>query len=242
LGNARHLERRSSDSAAVDMPWRPALAMLEHPEPGAQAGHPALRIKPSKFPANSDDASDAELFTAFRDNGDMAAFETLFSRHKNAVYRYLWALSGSEAITEDLSQHCWLKLVEDAGAYQPRPGISLRSYLYKIGRNRYIDEYQRKHVEKLSDSLTDKPALAASGGSACESATHEEAQELMERAIAELPVDQREVLALWLQGFSIKEMMREVDAPRDTVLSRKKYALKKLRCALDALSPRPIDG
>lgn len=224
------------------MPGRPVLAMLERSEVGAQAGHPVLRIQLSKFLAGRDDASDAELFTAFRDNGDMAAFETLFARHKNAVYRYLWALSGSEAITEDLSQHCWLKLVEDAGAYQPRPGVSLRSYLYRIGRNRYIDEYQRKHVEKLSDSLASQPALVASGGSACESATRAEVQELMEHAIAELPVDQREIVALWLQGFSIKEMMSEVSAPRDTVLSRKKYALKKLRRALDALGPRSIDG
>ncbi|MCH9695216.1 MAG: sigma-70 family RNA polymerase sigma factor [Gammaproteobacteria bacterium] len=216
--------------------------MLEHSETDTQAGHHALRNQPRKFPGVSDDKSDAELFAAFRDEGDMVAFETLFTRHKNAVYRYLWALSGSNAITEDVSQFCWLKLVEDTGAYRPRPGVSLRSYLYKIGRNRYIDEYQRKHVEKLSDSLTDQPTLVASGGSAYESAMQEETQDLMQRAIAELPFDQREVLALWLQGFSIKEMMDEVDAPRDTVLSRKKYALKKLRHALPALSPRAIDG
>jgi DNA-directed RNA polymerase specialized sigma24 family protein len=44
-----------------------------------------------------------------------------------------------------------------------------------------------------------------------------------------LPAEQRKVILMWSQGASIREMASACDAPRDTVLSRKKYAVARLR-------------
>jgi DNA-directed RNA polymerase specialized sigma24 family protein len=57
---------------------------------------------------------------------------------------------------------------------------------------------------------------------------------LIARALDELPDAQRTVLALWVEGRSIREMAARTAAPVDTVLSRKKYALGRLRRALSA--------
>jgi RNA polymerase sigma-70 factor (ECF subfamily) len=188
--------------------------------------------------------TDAALFESFRDNGDVSAFERLFTRHRNALFAYLWAMSGSRAIADDLSQYCWLRLMESAaqGGYQPKPGVSIKSFLFALGRNRFIDEYRRKHVEVMSDSMDDRQPLAAAGGNACDEASDQQVRDAIEQAIADLPAEQREVLAMWLEGFSIKEMMSNTGAPRDTVLSRKKYALKKLRNLFDAAGMRLSDG
>jgi len=175
--------------------------------------------------------SDAALYRSFRDDGDVAAFEALFSRHRNTVLAFVWALSGSRNIADDVSQHCWLRIIEaDAGiGYQPMPGTSFKSYLLTMARNRYIDEHKRKHVETRSDSLDVYPALATSDSTAYESAEVDERSDAIDAAVATLPMEQRDVLAMWLQGYSIQEMMMSSGVPRDTVLSRKKYALKKLR-------------
>lgn len=245
MGNVTHLVSSLQSSTGKSRAPVASVAMLHSPESNASAGCRILQNEPnSKALDGGSRTSDAELFKSFRDNGDVSAFEKLFARHKDAVYRYLWMLCGNQMITEDLSQHCWLRLMENTSAsgYQPRPGVSLRSFLFTLGRNRYIDEYKRKHFETLSDGIDEQLVLVAAGGSAFESATRQETCDLIEHAIADLPFEQREVLALWVQGFSIQEMTNKVGAPRDTVLSRKKYALKKLKTALKAISPRASDG
>ena len=50
-----------------------------------------------------------------------------------------------------------------------------------------------------------------------------------ERDDGHLPAEQRKVILLWSQGASIREMAAACDAPTDTVLSRKKYAVARLR-------------
>ncbi len=183
-------------------------------------------------PAQSvEDTDDASLYLAYREQGDMKAFEMLFRRHRDGLMAYLWLVSGSQPIADDISQYCWLKLIENgSGNYQPREGASLLSFLRTVGRNRYIDEYQRKHAETRTDSIEREDTLPDNHQSdAMEDAATQEQRDAMQTAIGELPVKQRDVVAMWLAGFSIAEMTKTTGAPRDTVLSRKKYGLRKIK-------------
>ncbi len=58
----------------------------------------------------------------------------------------------------------------------------------------------------------------------------------LNEAMGGLPLEQREVVALWATGVEIDAIVAITGAPRDTVLSRKKYAIAKLRAALGSLS------
>jgi RNA polymerase sigma-70 factor, ECF subfamily len=49
------------------------------------------------------------------------------------------------------------------------------------------------------------------------------------RALAQLPPEQREVAVMWSQGWSVVEIAELTRAPQDTVASRRKYAIKRLR-------------
>ena len=200
---------------------------------------PMLFRRRPAAPTSAREATDAELVAIYARDGDRQAFDTLFLRHKQAVYSVLWSLSGNRAITEDLSQHCWLRLIEAIGngSFRVTEEGSVRSYLIRVGRNRYIDEYQRKHAESRTDSLTDADEPAGASPGAAEAAADTESGDRIGAAIAALPAEQRDVVALWLHGCTIKEMVAITGAPRDTVLSRTKYALKKLRGALAALRP-----
>ena len=184
-------------------------------------------------------STDAELFVRYRDDGDIAAFELLFKRHRDALVRHVWLLSGNQAIAEDVSQYCWMRIIEssrDTG-YKPQPGASLRSYLFTLGRNRFIDEYRRKHVEVRSEPIDDHGDLESGSGNAFEGAAADEERGRIEAALGTLPDEQREVVALWIEGYSIREMSEMTGAPADTVTSRRKYAMKKLRALLDRATP-----
>lgn len=209
-----------------------------------RARKPPLDDATESLRTKADDPADAELYRRFRSDADDKAFELLFSRHRNALYTYLWALSGNAAVADDLSQYCWLKLIEgnNSTGYRPIRGVSIRSFLFALGRNRFIDEYKRKHAETRSESIDEHLSLAAADGNTYDEATAAESRQAIVRALEGLPVEQREVVAMWLSGFSINEMVAETAAPRDTVLSRKKYALKKLRTVFEHLGARPARG
>lgn len=184
--------------------------------------------------------SDAALLARCRDHRDANAFDALFRRHKDAFYRFLVALAGDPAVAEDVSQQCWLRLLEalttqDGRAVAPR---SFKTYLFTMGRNLYIDHYVRRHehacrsdqdVYELLGAETDTPEIRAQ--------QLQRADDTL-RALATLPEAQREVIALWAGGLDIDSIARLTDAPRNTVLSRKRYAVAKLRSIMAPHAPQ----
>ena len=183
---------------------------------------------------------DVALMLRFQKEGDFQAFEALFRRHKDGLVRFILQLSGSRVIAEDVSQQIWLKIIEVAerGAYQAKAGF--RTYLYTLGRNRYFDDYHRKHEETRTSSLDDSSdglAAIVDRGAAepQENIRTQQISGALDRAMQELPPEQREVIGLWSMGFELQMVADIVGAPRNTVISRKKYAIKKLKSALEEL-------
>lgn len=184
--------------------------------------------------ARNDDEtrSDAELIERFQTERDYAAFEILFTRHKRIVLGFLVQLTGSQQAAEDISQHCWLRVIELASQGDIDPQRGLKPLLMTMARNRFLDEHVKRSAATRTDSLesTEEPVAVAIDVE--QQLDQSRAASELHRAVARLPIDQREVIALWSAGTSIKDMMAITGAPRDTVLSRKKYGLKKLRAGL----------
>jgi DNA-directed RNA polymerase specialized sigma24 family protein len=57
------------------------------------------------------------------------------------------------------------------------------------------------------------------------------------RALRDLPPEQREVVVLWMQGLELVEVARITGDSWHTIVSRKRYALAKLKRLLD---PEPV--
>ena len=182
-----------------------------------------------------DSEDDQVLFVRFQASGSDAAFATLYARYKDALYRYLRHMAGSDAIASDVFQHTWLKLIELAreGRYQRRAQASFRAYLFTLGRNHFVDTYRRGHEETRTESLERNTAALDVADPIVP--TPEEAHDLAQRdaallhALAQLPHAQSEVAMMWAQGWSIAEIAELTGAPSDTVASRRKYALARLR-------------
>jgi RNA polymerase sigma-70 factor (ECF subfamily) len=145
-------------------------------------------------------------------------------------------------VAEDVSQQTWLKLIEATrqGSYAPRNGASFRTWLFTMARNRFVDDYVRRHevarVSRESEIDLELREIADTDDKLPEShVSAAQLRQLFHDAVADLPFEQREVIAMWSSGMDVAEMMRVTGAPRDTVLSRKKYAIAKLRLALAAL-------
>lgn len=187
-------------------------------------------------------SSDEELMQQFQQRGDLAAFETLFARHKQAFFNFLRRLSGDPIIAEEVSQQVWLKLIEIArlGRYAVKINASFKTYLFTLGRNRYVDEYLKRHEATRTRSFEDlglqERVAAELERVACPDFAVDDVQRVMRlnEALANLPFEQRDVIVLWASGVATKTVAKIVGVSLDTVLSRKKYAVKKLRAALSA--------
>jgi RNA polymerase sigma factor (sigma-70 family) len=179
---------------------------------------------------------DRALMLQFQQHGDAEAFEQLFRRHRVPLYRYLRALAGSTEIANEASQQAWLKVIEAAraAAYTPDGQCAFKTWLYTLARNHYIDRYVRGHARTRTDSNCEELLLGmATDPGAAEAQLHREhLGNRLERAVAELPVEQREVVVLWAQGHELTAIAAVAGVPWETVVSRKKYALSKLRAAL----------
>ena len=93
------------------------------------------------YPAPMDRAvDDSALMLRYRD-GDTAAFETLYRRHNDALFRYLLRLCRHSATAEDVFQEAWGKIIKARATYRPTAKFS--TFLYRVAHNCFIDHLRR---------------------------------------------------------------------------------------------------
>jgi RNA polymerase sigma-70 factor (ECF subfamily) len=172
-------------------------------------------------------ASDAELLDRAR-SGDEAAFQNIYQRYRRPVFQFAWRLTGSEAEAEDVAQECFLALLEGA-AYDPAHG-TLRTYLLGIARHRALRrvrawEREAPEAEEAAAPLdTLDTVMAAERGA------------VVERAIASLPVLQRQALILFeYEDLSMEEIAEVTGSDAGAVKARLFRARESLRRKLAPL-------
>ncbi len=183
---------------------------------------------------------DRELMSCYARTSDPALLAELYSRHQAALVRFLNGLTHDHSLAEDLAHQTWLKIMDVAARdlYSPGPA-TFRSYLMTVSRNAFLDECTRKHARARSSTLspTDlERAVTAQGEQQCPDMAlqNSQANSLLKKVVRRLPAEQRDVICLWSKGASIAVMASHAGAPRDTVLSRKKYAFTRLRRELES--------
>lgn len=175
----------------------------------------------------------------FQRDGDCTALARLFERNRGALLRFLTRLSRNRSVAEDVAQQTWLKVIDVAhqGAFAAASDVAFRTWLCTLARNHFIDEYRRKFAISRSVPLpVDLGARLAqayrTAPDPAEPLDEQQRNARLHQALLRLPFEQRRVLALWADGVRIGAIAALTEAPRDTVLSRKKYALAKLRTLL----------
>jgi RNA polymerase sigma-70 factor, ECF subfamily len=195
--------------------------------------------------------TDEALMAAYQ-TGDVTAFAELVARHEKRLWTFVRRFVADSATAEDLLQEVFLRIVKNAAEWQPAAKFS--TWLYTIARNLCTDNARRgaiRRAESLdqvgperSRSLSgddsgphriDKIAGTATNGE--RAAMNREIADRVDRALAELPVEQREVFLMReVMDMSFAEIAQATKASEPTVKSRMRYALERLRGALGELS------
>jgi RNA polymerase sigma-70 factor (ECF subfamily) len=172
---------------------------------------------------------DAELLRRYR-QGDSQAFAVLYERHRLGLFRFLCGLCNDAALAEEIFQETWMSLIRSES--QQREAVQFTTWLYQIARNRLIDHW-RKHGKRqnLQDEYDEQQHGEADTQPNPEqqlSLTRD--QQRLQAALDDLPAEQREVFLLRAHGdLELHEIAALTSTPAETVKSRLRYALSKLR-------------
>lgn len=162
-------------------------------------------------------------------HGDAGAFETLYKRHRGALYRFVLRSLHQRSAAEELFQEVWMRVIEARGRYAPQARFT--TWLYTIAHNLLVDHWRKKGlvlVELDEDQLVaapDNPARQA------------EARQTLARflqALEALPHAQREAFLLHEEGgLSMAEIAAATGTNEEAAKSRLRYAMAKLKAATD---------
>jgi len=164
----------------------------------------------------------------------------VFKRERSRLGNFIRRRVSDPRDAEDILQDVFYALVEANRLLMPIDHIS--SWLFRVARNRIIDLFRKKRPESFSDTavadLDNEPMEweellpSTDAGPDALYARNVFLDELA-LAVDELPEEQREVfVAHELEGRTFKEMAAESGVSVNTLLSRKRYAVRYLRARL----------
>lgn len=163
-------------------------------------------------------SSDEELLELAQ-RGGVEAFETLYRRHRDWIYRLAWRFTGNEADALDVLQETFAYLLRKL------PGLRLTAamttFLYPVVKHLSLNLRRKRTPDAADDEI-----LAAIPAPADQETSRSE----LAAALSTLPADQREIVLMrFLDDMSLEEIAQALETPLNTIKSRLYRALAILR-------------
>jgi RNA polymerase sigma-70 factor (ECF subfamily) len=189
----------------------------------------------------STEDADEDLMVRYQ-QGEVRAFEVLLTRHRKPVYNFILRFVGDKETAEDLLQEAFMRVIRGAEAYKRQAKFT--TWLYTIARNLCVDQTRRRKHRKHASLDAPMDASEESGTlldvipsnemASDRKSVNKELFASMQRAIDALGEEQREVFLMReFLDMPFKQIADVVGVPENTVKSRMRYALEKLRLELD---------
>lgn len=175
--------------------------------------------------------SDVELLHAVA-RGDEGALARLYDQYRTILFGLLVRILNSRDEAEDVLQDVFIQVWRRAADFDEKRGRPF-TWLVTLTRSRAIDRLRllgsrqrlatgvaENQPEEASDALTDT--------------ARSEQKEIVERALAELPEDQRHPLMLaYYDGLTQSEIALRLGIPLGTIKTRMRSGMNKLRGLLE---------
>jgi RNA polymerase sigma-70 factor (ECF subfamily) len=177
------------------------------------------------------DTSDAELLAGAQ-GGNLFAFEEVVRRYQRRVYATALRIVRRHDLADDVTQETFLRAHRALASYdRARP---FGPWVCRIAANLAINHVRSPEAREdglAEDAAEARPAPAADGP--LQAMLHREARAVLERAVGDLPAEQRAVFVLRaFEDQSYAEIADSLGISVGTVMSRLSRAREKLRIAL----------
>lgn len=190
-------------------------------------------------PDDSSAASDQELLTRHT-AGDPDAFSELVRRHRDRLWSVALKTLGDREEAADALQDALVSAYRAAHTFRGQAAVT--TWLHRITVNACLDR-ARKAKSRPATPIPEPERLEGllePHESADAPAERRDLRRQLQRALAELPPEQRAALVLVdMQGYPVAEAARILDVPVGTIKSRCARGRTRLLPLLRHLRPRP---
>ena len=163
--------------------------------------------------------------------GDTDALRRIYGKYRDDLLKVAAALLNDTDGVEDVVHDVFVSFAQTVGEFRLRG--SLKGYLSICVANCARDK-NRAMQRRRTVSLDDAEPIRSAKGHPDDSAVRGELSQQLGRAMAQLPYEQREVIVLHLQSkMRFRQIARSQGVSVNTVTSRYRYGLDKLRSILD---------
>lgn len=158
-------------------------------------------------------------------NGDLQQASWLFERYHKAIFNFLARMTRDRDLAGDLTQNVFLRMIRYRTSY--KTGLKFQSWIYQMARNVFADHYQANknkysnfvNVERMSEQIQDPG-----------NEDQEQREQLLQRSLALLDTDQRELLVLTrFQHMKYEEVAQLMETTVANIKVRVHRAITRLR-------------
>lgn len=168
--------------------------------------------------------------------GNTGTLRAAMSQAAPAIRRYLFGMCGDWHQAEDAAQESLLKAWHKRETFDGR--ADPKTWIFTIARNCWLDRLRRGKARPAEQAMNPDTHTISPGSDPLQALARGELAAAVEQALAALPVEQREALALReSEGLTFGQIAALLDVPTATVKSRVRYALMKLAERLKAFAP-----
>lgn len=175
--------------------------------------------------------SDEQLIEAVA-AGDEAALGVLYDRYAKAVFSLAARITRDQSTAEEITQEVFLRLWRNAATYSTARG-RFGSWLLSVAHHLAVDQVRRRQARPQAVARIDElvvQGLPDTRADVEEETWLSERREIIQRALAQLPPAQRQVIELaYFGGLTHVEIAARLGDPLGTVKTRMRLGVQKLR-------------
>lgn len=193
---------------------------------------PEIRVPPPSAVPNVaamavETPTDHELMIAVR-AGEIARLGDLFERYHRRLYAFFIRLTNQPTTSEDLVQLVFYRILKYRHTYRDEGKFT--AWIYHLARKVAADHWRKHSSTPVATDPAELPEIADPAPDSAEQTAGREDLALLRAALAQLPVEQREVLVLSrLQQVEHREIATLLETTPGAVKVRVHRALKELR-------------
>ena len=163
-------------------------------------------------------------------SGSKDALQRIYEKYRDYLLTVAMALVNDANLAEDIVHDVFVTFAQSAGKFRLRG--SLKGYLATCAVNRCRDHIRARKRRPLS--LDEDTPIQSEFGLPDRRMISDEQSRQVAEAMAKLPYEQREVIALHLNAaMKLRHIARLRNVPASTIKGRYRYGLQKLRSLLD---------
>jgi RNA polymerase sigma-70 factor (ECF subfamily) len=179
-------------------------------------------------------------------SGDHAAMSTFYDRYAPAVMGLAMRITRERSDAEDVVVDTFAQVWRDVGRFEAGRG-SVGAWVATIARSRALDllraRGRRDRIDEIAEgeSTVSPTAIGSQPPSPLSNVLSDERAQLVQQAMASLPVAQRASLELaYFGGLSQSEIAERLEEPLGTIKTRMRLGLRRLRELLAPLGPEAL--